>query len=127
MSDAPRRRTGGRRAAAIGAIAGVLLLAVLLAPAAAGVLVSLLQVLLRGSLWLATSVVRGDDAWTIAAAVGRAFTTALMSPSAMGAAGALLLVGAAALFGLQRLLESEQTTLDSVRRSEPAQIEESDQ
>ncbi|MGE3178015.1 MAG: hypothetical protein AB7O32_11135 [Vicinamibacterales bacterium] len=127
MSDAPRRRTRRRRAAAIGAIVAILVLAVLLAPAAAGVLVSLLQVLLRGSLWLATSVVRGDDAWTIAGAIGGALTTALMSPGAMGAAGALLLVGAAALFGLQRLLESEQTTLDSGRRNEPAQIGESDQ
>jgi len=98
---------------AVAAVAGVVVSAVLLAPAAAAVLVQLLQWLLRASLWLATSVVRGDSAWTIAAAVGRGGMTALSTPSAMSVAGALLIVGAAALFGLQRLLDSEQAELGS--------------
>jgi hypothetical protein len=111
MSGARRKSRWVGLAAA--AVAGVVVSAVLLAPAAAGVLVQLLQWLLRASLWLATSVVRGDSAWTIAAAVGRGVMTALSTPSAMSVAGALLIVGAGALFGLQRLLDSEQAELDS--------------
>lgn len=111
MSGAPRRlsRWGGLAIA----VAGVVASAAILAPAAVAVLVQGLQGLLRASLWLATSVVRGDSGWTIAAAVGRGVTTALSSPSALGVAGGLLLVGAAALVGLQRLLDSEQAELDS--------------
>lgn len=111
MSGSPRRlsRWGGLAIA----VAGVVVSAALLAPAAVAVLVQVLQGLLRASLWLATSVVRGDSGWTIAAAVGRGVTTALSSPSAMGVAGGLLVVGAAALVGLQRLLDSEQAELDS--------------
>lgn len=117
MSGATRRlsRWGGL---AVVAVAGVVVSAVLLAPAAVAVLVQVLQWLLRASLWLATSVVRGDSGWTIAAAVGRGMTTALSSPSAMGVAGGLLVVGAAALFGLQRLLDSEQAELDSATQKQ---------
>ena len=71
-------------------------------------MVQALDLFLRGSLWLATSFGRGDDSWTIAAAVGRGVTTALVTPGALGVVGGLLLLGAVALFGLQRLLESEE-------------------
>lgn len=70
-------------------------------------LVQVFGVLLRGSVWLATSVGRGDDAWTIAGALGRGATAALLTPGALGVLSGLLLLGALALFGLQRLLESE--------------------
>ena len=80
----------------------------LLAPVAVRALVQLFGLLLKGSLWLATSVGRGDDSWTILSAVGRGATTALVTPGAMGVVGGLLLLGAAALFGLQRLLDSEE-------------------
>lgn len=67
-----------------------------------------LELVVRGSIWLATASARGDNTWTIAAAVGRGVTAALMTPGALGVVGALLVVGAAALFGLQRLLDSEE-------------------
>ena len=77
-------------------------------PVAVGALGQMFSLLLRGSLWLATAIGRGDDSWTIATAVGRGMTTALVTPGAMGVIGGLLLLGAVALFGLQRLLDSEE-------------------
>lgn len=85
-------------------IAGVYVLT----PVIVRALVQAIELFLRGSLWLATSFGRGDDSWTIAAAVGRGLTTALVTPGALGVVGGLLLLGAVALFGLQRLLESEE-------------------
>lgn len=81
---------------------------IVLAPVVVRVFVQAFGLVARGALWLATSAGRGDDSWTIAAAVGRGLTTALVSPSALGVIGGLLLVGAIALFGLQRLLDSEE-------------------
>ena len=71
-------------------------------------LVRLLELTLNGGLWLAASISSGADAWTIVATVGRAVARSLVTPGALGAAGLLLLVGAGALFGLQRLLDSEE-------------------
>lgn len=81
--------------------------AFVLLPVVVRALVQAFELLLRGSIWLATSTGRGDDTWTIAAAVGRGVTTALLTPGALAVVGGLLLLGALALFGLQRLLESE--------------------
>jgi len=79
-----------------------------LVPATVRGLVRLLELTLNGGLWLAASISSGADAWTIASTVGRAVGRALVTPGALGAAGLLLLVGAGALFGLQRLLDSEE-------------------
>jgi len=86
---------------------GALGSAFLLLPLVARGLVQLFGVLLRGTIWVAASVGRGDDVWTIAAALGRGATAALLTPSALGVLGGLLALGALALFGLQRVLESE--------------------
>ncbi len=93
---------------AVVAVSTILASAFLLAPIAVRALVQMFELLLRASLWLATSIGRGDDGWTIATAVGRGLTTALVTPGALGVLGGLLLLGAAALFGLQRLLDSEE-------------------
>ena len=93
---------------AVVAVTTLLASAFVLAPVAVGALVQMFSLLLRGSLWLATAIGRGDDSWTIATAVGRGMTTALVTPGAMGVIGGLLLLGAVALFGLQRLLDSEE-------------------
>jgi hypothetical protein len=79
-----------------------------LVPATVRGLVRLLELTLNGGLWLAASISSGADAWTIIATVGRAVARSLVTPGALGAAGLLLLVGAGALFGLQRLLDSEE-------------------
>lgn len=93
----------------LAASASAIAAAYVLTPVFVRGLVQGLSLFLRGSLWLATSFGRGDDSWTIAAAVGRGITTALVTPSALGVVGGLLLLGAAALFALQRLLESEES------------------
>jgi hypothetical protein len=79
-----------------------------LVPATVRGLVRLLELTLNGGLWLAASISSGADAWTIIATVGRAVGRSLVTPGALGAAGLLLLVGAGALVGLQRLLDSEE-------------------
>jgi hypothetical protein len=80
----------------------------ILVPATVRALVRLLELTLNGGLWLAASISSGADAWTIVATVGRAVGRSLVTPGALGAAGLLLLVGAGALVGLQRLLDSEE-------------------
>ena len=102
------RRAVRRAGLAAVAVTTVLTAAFTLAPVAVRAVVQVFELLLRASLWLATSAGRGDDSWTIASAVGRGVTTALVTPGAMGVIGGLLLIGAAALFGLQRLLDSEE-------------------
>jgi hypothetical protein len=82
--------------------------AFVLVPATVRGLVHLLEFTLNSGLWLAASISSGADAWTIVATVGRAVGRSLVTPGALGAAGLLLLVGAGALFGLQRLLDSEE-------------------
>lgn len=111
MDERPVNR-GSRRSLrwagfAVASALGALTAVVLLLPVAVRGLVRAFEVLLRGSVWLATSVGQGDDAWEIAAVLGRGATTALLTPGALGVLGGLLLLGALALFGLQRLLESE--------------------
>jgi hypothetical protein len=94
----------GLAVVSVGATLGTV---VVLTPVVVRGLVRAFELLLRGSIWFATAAGRGDDVWTIAGAVGRGVTTALLTPRALGVVGALLLLGALALFGLQRLLESE--------------------
>jgi len=98
------------RWAGIGTVALVTTIAggFVLVPATVRGLVRVLELTLNGGLWLAASISSGADAWTIVATVGRAIGRSLVTPGALGAAGLLLLVGAGALFGLQRLLDSEE-------------------
>ena len=79
-----------------------------LLPIAAWAFVRLLTLTLNGSVWLAAAFSSGTDGWTILATVGRAAAGALTTPQASGAIAALVVVGALALFGLQRLLGSEE-------------------
>jgi len=71
-------------------------------------MVRALELMVSGSVWLATSVGSGADTWTIVGTIGRAVGLALVTPKALGVSGALLLVGAAALAGLRQLLDSEE-------------------
>src|SRR4051812_35669823 len=98
------------RWAGIGVVSLVIAIAggFVLVPATVRGLVRLLELTLNGGVWLAASISSGVDAWTIVATVGQAVGRALVTPGALGAAGVLLLVGAGALFGLQRLLDSEE-------------------
>ena len=97
-------------------LAGVAILSVALVVTAAWLLLPLaVRGLVRGialvvdaCVWFAASISAGADAWTILKAVGRAAGTALVSPQAFAVVGGLVLLGALALVGLQRLLGSEE-------------------
>jgi hypothetical protein len=67
-----------------------------------------LVLVVDGCVWFAASVSAGADAWTIVKAIGRAAGTALTSTQTFMVVGGLVLAGALALFGLQRLLGSEE-------------------
>lgn len=82
--------------------------AYLLLPIAAWAFVRALTTTLNGCMWLAASISSGTDTWTIVQTVGKAAAGAFATPEISGVIIALVIVGALALFGLQRLLGSEE-------------------
>ena len=82
--------------------------AYVLLPVAAWALVRALTLTLNGSVWLAAAIGSGADGWTIVKTVANAAAGTLTTPQASGGIAALVIVGALALFGLQRLLGSEE-------------------
>jgi hypothetical protein len=67
-----------------------------------------LELTVNACVWFAASLSAGADAWTILRTVGRAAGSALVSPRAFVVVGGLVLIGVLALYGLQRLLGSEE-------------------
>jgi hypothetical protein len=93
---------------AIATVTLILAAAFLLMPLAVRVFVRGLELAVNGCIWVAASLSAGADAWTILKVVGRAAGSALVSPRAFATFGALVLLGALALYGLQRLFDSEE-------------------
>jgi hypothetical protein len=93
---------------AVAAVIATLAAAYLLLPAAVWVFVRALTLTLNACVWLAASLSSGADGWAIAGTIGRATAQALMTPQASGVVASLIAVGALALYGLQRLLGSEE-------------------
>ena len=89
-------------AAAIG-VAGYFLL-----PLVVRAFIRGLELTVNACVWFAASLSAGVDAWTIVSTVGRAVGSALLSPQAFVVVGGLVLIGVLALYGLQRLLGSEE-------------------
>ena len=97
-------------------LAGIVIASVALAAAAVWFLLPLgvrafvggLVLVVDGCVWFAASVSAGADAWTILKAIGRTAGTALTSTQTFMIVGGLVLAGALALFGLQRLLGTEE-------------------
>jgi hypothetical protein len=81
-----------------------------LLPLAIRLLISALDLTMRAGVSLAASVGDGADLSTIALTVGKAALGALVSTRALAAFAALMLVSAAALYGLQRLLGLDEET-----------------
>jgi hypothetical protein len=79
-----------------------------LVPLAARGLVAGLDVTLDAFIWLTLSFDADTDVWTMAAAIGRAAASSLMTPRALAGLGMLILISSLALYGLQRLLSSEE-------------------
>jgi hypothetical protein len=82
--------------------------AYLLLPPAAGLVVRALTLTLNGCVWMAASLSSGADGWTIVTTIGRAAADAMTTPEASGVIAALVVIGALAIYGLQRLLGSEE-------------------
>jgi hypothetical protein len=90
------------------AVTGILATAYLLLPVAAWAFVRALTLTLNGCIWVAASLSSGEDGWTIVQTIARAAAGAFATPQVSGVIVALVIVGAVALFGLQRLLGSEE-------------------
>ena len=90
------------------AVAAILATAYLLLPIAAWAFVRALTTTVNGCVWVAASISSGADTWTIVRTIGRAVATTLMTPQVSGLIVALVAVGAISIFGLQRLLGSEE-------------------
>ncbi len=93
---------------AVVVVAGTIAAGFLLLPLAAWGFARALTSTLNASIWLAAAIGSGSDAWSIAGTVGQAAVGALATPLASGLIVALVFVGALALFGLQRLLGTEE-------------------
>jgi hypothetical protein len=79
-----------------------------LLPLAVAAFTSSIDLLLNAGVWLATLAGGGADRSTILLAIARELVRALGSTDAIGIIAALILVSAAALYGLQRLLGLEE-------------------
>jgi hypothetical protein len=106
---------GGRsirtaRLAGIGviAVAGTIAGGYVALPVAAWLFVRALTLMLNGAVWLAATISSGQDAWTVAGTVATAAINVFSTPQVSGGIAALAVVGAVAIFGLQRLLGSEE-------------------
>ncbi|MEO8257838.1 MAG: hypothetical protein ABI868_10885 [Acidobacteriota bacterium] len=97
--------------------AGLVVLGAVLAAAAVFVLlpllgrsfVSVIELLVAASVWLATSIGVGVSIWDVLGTIARAVATGLTTPAASAGLAVLVLVGIVALYWLQRLLESEES------------------
>jgi hypothetical protein len=92
----------------VAAIVATAAIAYLLLPLAAWAVVRGLTLVVNGSIWAAASFSSGADGWTIAGTIVQAAAGAFATPEVSATVIALVAVGALALFGLQRLLGSEE-------------------
>lgn len=90
------------------AVTGALAAAWLLLPRAARALIGALELAVNACVWLAASLSAGVDAWTILATIARGVGGVLLTGRAVAVTAVLALVGAFALYGLQRLLGFEE-------------------
>ena len=67
-----------------------------------------LDLTLSTCVWLMTSLDSEAGVWTVASVVGRAAAGALMTPRVLAIGGGLVVVSGLSLYGLQRLLDSEE-------------------
>jgi len=80
----------------------------LVLPIAAWAFVRALTMTLNGCIWVAASISSGADAWTIVQTIGKAAAGTFVTPQVSGLIVMLVVLGGLALFGLQRLLGSEE-------------------
>lgn len=104
--------SGTRRARSAGLGLLVALLAVgavfLLLPLAIRVFVWTIELLLDACIWCAMSLSAGTSAGSMLRTIGRTSAAVLITPQGSGVLAALVLLAAVALYGLQRLLGSQE-------------------
>lgn len=67
-----------------------------------------IELVMTGCVWLAMSISVGVSVWAVLASVGRAGAAVLVTRLGSAALAILMLVAALALYGLQRLLGSQE-------------------
>ena len=80
----------------------------LVLPLAIRGVVQALNLALALCVWLMTSLDSQAGVWTVASTVGRATASVLMTPRVLAVGGALVLISGLSLYGLQRLLDSNE-------------------
>lgn len=98
-------RLGGLALLGAGAAVGT---AILMVPLAARAFVHGIVLLAAGCVWLATSLSMGVSVWSMLATIWRNAANMLATPAASAALWSLVVLGAAALYWLQRLLGPEE-------------------
>jgi hypothetical protein len=72
------------------------------------VLVGVVELVVAGFVWVATSIGEGVSMWDVLATIGRATIGLLVTPAGSIGISILVVIGIMALYWLQRLLESEE-------------------
>lgn len=93
---------------ALAALALMFAAGYLLLPVAVRMVISALDMAMSGGISIVASADSGASADAILLEIGRTALLALMSPRALAILSGLVLLGAAALYGLQRLLGLEE-------------------
>ena len=107
-SAGPRSRTARLAGAGLVSVVGSAAALYLLLPLVTHALVRSLTLTVNGCVWLAASMSSGADPWTILSTIARAAGSALATREASGVLLGLVVVGAVAFYGLQRLIGSEE-------------------
>jgi hypothetical protein len=115
-----RRATLGSRRPVILRIVGVaasvvvaaLTVAYLILPLTGRALTAIVAMISSASVWIAVSISTGVSVWGVLGVVGRTASAAIVTPGASASLGVLVLVAAAAAYGLQRLLSEEESSHD---------------
>jgi hypothetical protein len=115
------RQSLDRSASRLARVAGLMVVGLGLTVAAVFVLLPLLgrafvgviELLVAGSVWLATSIGVGVSVWDVLGTIAGAVASGLTTPAASAGLAVLVLVGIVALYWLQRLLESEESEEES--------------
>src|SRR5688572_5499910 len=110
MGWRPVNRSRAVRLVGLGTVGAVLVAgtAFILLPLAVRAMFHAIVLTSNACVWFAGSLGAGVDMWTILATIGRSAGTALIRGQALAVVGGLVLVGAVALYGLRRLLGSEE-------------------
>ena len=105
-----RRGTRVLRLAGFGLLAVAVSIAAvsLLLPFAIRLFVRAIELTMKACVWFARSLSVGMSLWSMARVVGRHAAGLMVSGEATAALAVLVLVGAVAAYGLQRLLGSEE-------------------